>query len=85
MPEGSEGAVAALKIALATLNEAYEKLSAAGKETVEIIDAKVSAVADSLADSANATRQAADDEAEQAATKSAAKPRTRKLQKEIAE
>lgn len=85
VPEASEGAVTAVKIALATLNEAYEKLSAAGKETVEIIDAKVSAVADSLADATSADPQAADDETEQTAGKMAAKPRARKLQKEIAE
>lgn len=77
-PDGSESAIAAVKTALATLNEAYERMSAAGKEAVEIVDARVNAVADSLEESA-----ASEAEADAGNGKSAAKPRARKAIKEV--
>lgn len=79
---GSETTISALKAAVAALNSAYENMSAAGKQAVNLIDANAAAVTDSIVEAGIAKLEHHDVSGEVAQT--ARKARSRKSQNEAA-
>lgn len=79
---GSETTISALKAAVAALNSAYENMSAAGKQAVDLIDANATAVTDSIVEAGIAKLEHHDTSGETA--QPARKARSSKSQKEAA-
>ena len=57
-PAGSDAAIAAVKSAIATANSAYEKISKASKQVVELAQANLAAATNATVKSAGATAKA---------------------------